>query len=211
MLQRVLLNGDLLPPIAALRIGDGRAHRALHLVLRERLKAEQAAARHDGRRHGDHGVFRGGADKADGARLNRGQDGIGLRLAPAVALVQQKIRWPPIHGKAAFRRLDDLAHVRHAAGDGVELNELAARLVRDDGSERGFARAGRAPEDGAGEPVGLDGAAQQPPRAHDGLLPDEFLQRAGAHAVGQRRELLVLRTVIGEKIHTFLPRAAVTR
>ena len=62
----------------------------------------------------------------------------------------------------------------------------------DDGGQGGLAAARRAIEDGGGQPVDLDGAAQQPPGAHDMLLADKFVQGAGAHPIGQGRVCLFI-------------------
>ena len=97
-----------------------------------------------------------------------------LRLGPAVALVQKQVGRLAVDAQALFGHLEYVAHVGHAAGDGVELHEGGARGLRDDGGQRGLARARRAPEDGAGQAVGLDGAAQELALAHDLLLPDEL-------------------------------------
>ena len=75
----------------------------------------------------------------------------------------------------------------------------------DDRGQRGLAGAGRAEEYGAGQPVGLYGAAQQPSLADDVLLTDEFVQRARPHSVGERRVVAgVLRKQI---LHGIKPRA----
>jgi len=64
---------------------------------------------------------------------------------------------------------------------------MALGVVRDDVRQGGLAGAGRPPQDDRRELVGLDGAAEQAPRPDDVLLPDEFIQRLGAHPHGQRR------------------------
>ena len=55
--------------------------------------------------------------------------------------------------------------------------------------QRGFAAAGRAIKNAGRQPVRLHGAAQQPPRPQQMLLPIKLVQRARAHALGQRRIL----------------------
>ena len=170
----VLVDAHVLLAIAALPVGDGAPQSAFDALAREPLEAEQAAAADDGRGHGDHRVLRGGADEADDAALDGGQNGVRLRLGPAVALVQKQVGRLAVDAQALFGHLEYVAHVGHAAGDGVELHEGGARGLRDDGCQRGLARARRAPEDGAGQAVGLDGAAQELALAHDLLLPDEL-------------------------------------
>ena len=149
---------------------------------------EQPAAADDGGRHGDHRVFGGGADEADRPLLDGGQNGVGLGLAPAMALVQKQIGRLSIELQPVLRLPKHLAHVGNAAGDGVKFDERRPRRLGNDGREGRLAAAGRAPEDGAGQAVGLDGAPQQLARADNLCLAHEFVQRPRAHAVGQRRE-----------------------
>ena len=86
----------------------------------------------------------------------------------------------------------------HAAGDGVELLEGGLGVLGDDGRQGGLAGAGRAVEDAAGQPVGLDGPAQQPARADELLLAGELLQRGRPHAVRQGRAALSRQ---GKQVH----------
>ncbi len=54
--------------------------------------------------------------------------------------------------------------------------------------ERRLARARRPEEYGGRKPVGLNRAAKQPPLPHDVSLAQKFVQIAGTHAVGKRRQ-----------------------
>ena len=56
----------------------------------------------------------------------------------------------------------------------------------NDFGERGLAGARRAPEDHRGRVVTLDLHAQRFAGADQMLLPDKFIERARAHAVGER-------------------------
>ena len=203
--KRVRIDRNALFAVATFLVFD-RAHDGLfNVALRERLELEQPAAAHDGGGHGDHGVFRGRADEAHDALLDGGEDGIGLRFRPAMALVEQKIGGLPVEPQPAFRVLERLAHLAHAAGDGVHAHEGRRCGMGDDRGQRGLAGARRAEEYGAGQPVGFDGAAQKPSLADDVLLSDEFVQRARPHPVGERRVVAgVLRKQI---LHGIKPRA----
>ena len=53
--------------------------------------------------------------------------------------------------------------------------------------QRGFAAARRTVKNAGRQPVRLHGAAQQPPRPQQMFLPIKLIQRARAHALGQRR------------------------
>ena len=186
--EGVVIDAHVLRAAATFRVAQRLADDPFDVFLCQPLKLKQAASADDGGRHGDHGVFRGGADEPYHPALDGGQYGIRLRLGPAMALVQQQIGGLAVELEPVLRGLQHLPHIRHTAGDGVELLKGRPGGLGDDGGQRGFAAARRAPEDGAGQPVGLDGAAQQPPRGDDVFLPDEFIQRARPHAIRQRRQ-----------------------
>ncbi len=58
--------------------------------------------------------------------------------------------------------------------------------VCDDLGERGLARAGRAPEDDAGQPVGVEHPPQQTAFAQKVPLAGEFIECSRPHADGER-------------------------
>ena len=172
---------------APLLIGQGPLQRLLHFLHPQGFKVKHPAAADNGRGHAGHGVFRSGADEADQPAFNGGKDAVALGLAPAVALVQQQIGGLALAQAALLGGGQHLAHIRHAAGNGVELFKGAAGDVRDNGGQRGFAAARRAPEDAALEPVRHNGPAKELPLPQQRLLADKLLQGAGAHALRQGR------------------------
>ena len=99
----------------------------------QRTKLKQPAARHDSRRHGDDRIFRSGTDKTNHTALNGGQNGIGLRLGPTMALVQQKIGTLPVELHAIARLIDDLANIPYAGGYRIELLKSRRSRMRNDG------------------------------------------------------------------------------
>jgi len=191
-MQRFVFQIDVQLAKTALLVVKRVQHRLLDVLACQRVKLEHTAARDDCARHGNHGVFRRGADKADRAFFQRGQERIRLGLAPAVALVEQQIRRLAVELEPLFGFLHDGAQFLDPRGDRVELDERAAGSVGNDGGQRGFARARRAKEDGALEPVGQNGAAKQLALAHDMLLSDKLVQRTRAHPVCKRRTLFYI-------------------
>ena len=83
--------------------------------------------------------------------------------------------------------LDHLAHVLDGGRHGRELFEGPAGRGRHDLGQGGLPGPRRPPEDGRGEPVGLDEGTQRPARADQLVLPDDLVERAGPQAGGQRR------------------------
>jgi hypothetical protein len=90
-----------------------------------------------------------------------GQKGVLLRLVEAVNLVHEKHSARTIRFFALFGRLDDLAYVGDAAGDGRKVLEVRPCDARNHGGDRAFAAAGRSEEHGGREFVLLNQAAQR--------------------------------------------------
>jgi hypothetical protein len=70
--------------------------------------------------------------------------------------------------------------------DAAGALEAALGRAGDDLGQGGLAAAGRAVEDDAAQPVGLDASAQRLAGAEHVVLADHLVQRARAHAGGQR-------------------------
>ncbi|MEI2776444.1 MAG: hypothetical protein V9G19_10830 [Tetrasphaera sp.] len=136
------------------------------------------------------GVLGGGADKDDRAVLHPGQQRVLLRLVKAMYLVDKEDGALAVEAGAFLRLGHGLANLLDAGEHRVERDEVGAGGVGDDPRQCRLARARWAIEDQAAQLVGLDGAAQQPPRADDVLLADVLGQSARAHACSQRRILL---------------------
>ena len=188
---------------AALRVRQGAAHGAHDIRLRQGEKLKDPAPAHNRRRHGHHGIFRSGADEANGSPLNGREDAVALRFAPAVALVQQQIRCLSGEHAAFLGRLQHIADIGHAAGYRVQLRKGGAGCPGNNGSQRGFSTSWRPVKDGGSQPVRLNGPAQQPAFPHQMPLTDKFIQGARAHAVRQRG--LVLFRNQGHSVPSVLP------
>ena len=89
-------------------------------------------------------------------------------------------------GRGFFGVDHDLLDFLDAGEDGGELDEAGAGLLGDDLGERGFADAGRAPEDDRGGVVALDQHAERLAGAEEMLLPGELVEGAGPHPLGER-------------------------
>ncbi len=85
----------------------------------------------------------------------------------------------------------DLLDFLDAGKHGGKLDELGLGDVGDDLGERGLAGAGRAPENHRSRVVALDLHAQRFAGADQVLLADEFVERAGTHAIGERTGAVV--------------------
>ena len=107
-------------------IGHGDLDALLYVLLGQRVKLKGAAAGNDSPRHGDHGVFRGGAYEFYYPALQSRQYAVALGLAPAVAFIEQEVRLPAVKPEVILRRRYHLAHVLYAGGHRVKLYELRA-------------------------------------------------------------------------------------
>src|SRR5262245_53933131 len=86
--------------------------------------------------------------------------------------------------------LQNLAHILDAAGDGAELTEATLGFVSEQTGERGLADAGWTVKDDGAEPAGAEHSPQQFAFAKKMLLADEFGERLGPHARGERLDTL---------------------
>ena len=158
-----------------------------HIVVGQWFELEDARSADQRPDDFEVGILRRRADQDDRAVFDVRQQRILLRFVEAVNLVDEQDGALVIHLQALFGLFDDAADVAHARHHGVDLLEVAARGVGDDHRQRGLARARRPPQQDRGEqPIGLDGAPQEPPRPDDVVLPDVFVERTGAHPRGQR-------------------------
>ena len=79
---------------------------------------------------------------------------------------------------------------------------MGAGVVGDDPRQGGFARARRAMQDQAAEPIGCDRTAQQAAWPQDGVLANELIKAARPQSLSERRLLLqLLIGVVAEQVH----------
>ncbi len=115
-----------------------------------------------------------------------GQEGVLLGLVEPVYLVDEQDGGPAgaAGGLCARHRLPDVLDAAQHRRDGEELRvEGLGHQAR----EGGLPGTGRAPEDHRVRAPCLEGDAQRLARAEQVFLPDDFVQAARAHALGQRR------------------------
>ncbi len=148
---------------------------------RQRLQHHEPRARHERRIDLEVGILRGGADENDGAVFHDRQEGILLRLVEAVNFIHEQDGALLSVLAPLARLLDDFAQFRHPGCHRAEGDEMRARMSGQQMRERGFAAAGRPPQDKRGYFIVFDRAAQRFPRPQDLFLPDELLQRARTH------------------------------
>ena len=81
----------------------------------------------------------------------------------------------------------DVLDFANAAEHRAEGHELGMGAARDQARQRRLAAARRTPQDHRAELIVLDGHAQRLAGTEQSLLADEFVERARAHALGERR------------------------
>jgi hypothetical protein len=169
----------------ALRIRQGAPQQFQRILLGQRLQLEDLRARHQRRIDEEKRIMRRRADQPHHAALDIGQQDILLRLVKAVNLVNEQNGGLPGVFQAIGRRRQHPAHIGHIGLDTAEAVKLAARLPRNDLSQRSFARARRPVKNDRLDAISLDGAAQQLSRGQDMFLSGKFIERARPHAGGQ--------------------------
>ena len=153
----------------------------------QRLQHEHLRARQQRRVHLERRILRRRADQDDVAGLDAREEGVLLRLVEAMDLVHEDDR-PPAHAPPPIlRRGHDLLDLLDAGEHGAERHEVRLRDVGDHARERRLAGAWRSPEDDRLQQVALDRLAQRLAWREDVVLPDDLVERARAHAFGERR------------------------
>ena len=104
MLHRIRVCSNSKTAVSPLFILQCTVHGQQNVLFGKRFKLKHSAPAHNGRRHGNHGVFRRRPDQADDAFFNCRKDAVRLRLVPAVAFVQKKICTLPVHIPCFFCR-----------------------------------------------------------------------------------------------------------
>ena len=147
MVEGVVVKACAEVAVAACGVIECLSDDAADMVVVERLELEDAGAGDEGAVDGEVGVFGGGTDEDDGAVLDPGEEGVLLRLVPAVDFVDEEDGALSVFAESPLGLGGDVAEVGDAGHDGVEGDEMGAGGVGDDGGEGGLACAWRAVED----------------------------------------------------------------
>ena len=113
----------------------------------ERLDPEHHRPTDEGGVDFEERVLRGCPDQGQHALLDRGQQGVLLRLVEPMDLVEEEDGPPALLHHPGAGAVDDLTHVPHARRHRRQGDELAVRLRRNHPGEGRLARARRAPQD----------------------------------------------------------------
>ena len=169
----------------ALNVGERAAQKNDNLFFGERFEHIDAAARQQRAVDFERRIFGRGSDQPNAAFFHVRQEGILLRFVEAVNFVDEDDGARAVLA-GAIGIAHDLLDFLDAREHGGELDEVGFGHAGDDFGERRLARARRSPEDHRRGIVALDLHAQRFARADELLLPDEFIECARAHAVGER-------------------------
>ena len=176
---------DVYPAAEASLVRQGAAQEGGDLFRLQRLQHEHLAARQERPVDLEGRVFGGGADEDDAAPLYKGQKGVLLGLVEAVDLVYKQDGLGAEQA-AALGALHDGADLFDARGDGGKVDKFRLGAPGNDAGEGGLAHARRAPEDHRADLVALDQPPQHLAFAQKVRLTRKFVQRARAHARGER-------------------------
>ncbi len=174
---------------AALLVLERPAHDRRDLVVGQRLEPPDPEARQQGGVHLEVGVLGRRADQRDRAVLDVRQQRVLLGLVEAVDLVDEQDRTPGFEREPVLRLGDGGPDLGHPGHDRGHRAELGADGVREQAGERRLAGARRAPQEQAREVTARDRAAEGAALADEVGLADELVERARAHARGERLPL----------------------
>ncbi len=190
----------------ALGIAECAAQKNNNLIFGQRLQHINAAAREQRGVDFEGRIFGGGADQADAAFLDVREEGILLRFVEAVNFVDEDDGARAVLA-GAVGIAHDLLDFLDAGEHGGKLDEVGLGDAGNDLGEGGLAGARRTPEDHRSGVVALDLHAQRLARPDQVLLSNEFIERARAHAIGERASALgagVFRRDGREQVHKII-------
>src|SRR5690242_15672447 len=183
--EKVVARGDALFAKTVLFIGEGAAEKFDDLRSGQRFEDVDLGAREQRRDHFEGRIFRGSADENDMTGFDVGKEGVLLRFVEAVDFVDEDDGAMPA-ARFEFGGGHDVLDFLDAGQDRAEGDKIGFGEAGNQTGERGFAAAGGAPKKHGAEIVGFDLHAQRLAGAEEFFLADEFVERAGAHAFGER-------------------------
>ena len=171
---------------AVVFVGEDAAEDGGDVGFSKGFKAEECGARDEGGIDCEKGIFGGCADEGDEAALDIAQQNVLLALGEAMDFIEEENRAFVLKVEAFGGFVADFANALDAYESCVLADEVALGVFGDEFGEGGFASAGRAVEDHAGDRVGGEHAAEKFAWAQDVELASEFVERARTHADGER-------------------------
>ena len=187
-LQRPGLDGELRRAETAFAVGERRLLERDQVFRGKCAQHVHPRARQQRAHHLEGRVLGGCADERERAVLEKRQERVLLHLVEAVYLVEEQQRRATLARPHCARGFDRGADILHARHDGRQRDELRVGGLRDEPRQRRLAAARRTPEDqGMKLPRG-DARRQRLAGPEDVLLPDELLEIARPHAIGERSQ-----------------------
>jgi hypothetical protein len=155
------------------------------VVGADRVHHVHAAARQQRRIQFERRVLGGGADEHDHTALDVWQERILLGLVEAVHLVHEQHAAPALRVQA-FRFRKRLAHVGEPREHRRDRLEMRVGVLRDQQRQRGLAATRRTPQHHRMHAAGFERTPERRAGTEQPILPDDFIQRARPHPLGQR-------------------------
>ena len=175
------------PPLAQFGVGGDRTvEKPLQLGVLHRSQDVDLAAAQQRRNHLERRVFGRGAHERHDTLLDGTQQRILLRLVETVDFVDEQDRRRRVEEVLLAGRFDHFAHILDPRRNGRQREEGAFELRGHDLSQRGLPHPRRPPEDERRDVARLQKLAENAVAAHQMLLPDVVVERAGTEAFGQR-------------------------
>ncbi len=167
----------------AFGVGEGAGEGGGDFFEGERFEAEEVAAADERGDDVEAGVVGGGADEADVAFFDVGEEEVLLGFVEAVDFVDEEDGFEVGAGAGG---LEDLAEFGDVGLDGVDADEMGVGFAGDDFGETGFAAAGRTVKKEAAEFSGLDQFSEQAAVVEEVALADDFVEALRTHPGGER-------------------------
>ena len=167
-------------------------HRALgqrrEVLTRQRLQRIDLRTGQQRIGHLQTWVFGGAANQNEQARLHMREQRILLRLAECVDLIDEHDRPAALRASQGLCRIDHGTDVLDARTHGRQQQKLAARDLRGQAGDGGFAHPRWAPQNEGMKAACFECQSQRPAGADQVLLAHHVLKPLGPQAFGQGRD-----------------------
>ena len=171
--------------VAAFLIAECAPQQPAQVIGFQSFESKQPRAAHQRLVDFEVGVFSGRADQREGAVFHPRQQRILLGTVEAMHLIDEQNRAQSVALQAAMRFIHLMAQILHPGQHGIERAEMGSGVIGDDPRQGGFADSWRTMQDQVSDPIGGNGASEQPAFSKDRSLTDEFIQIAWTEAVGE--------------------------
>ena len=186
MLPGLLVDLNRVIPKSTFFVSQCAIDQFFELFDAERLELKNLRTRDKRAVHVKERIVGRRSDQPEISSFHIGQKNVLLRFVEMMNLVDKQDRFLLGSAETIRRPRNQATHFGDVAFHAANPDKLGMRNFGDNARERCFAAAGRTGENHGRQAISFDCASQKFSRPENMFLADEFLERARAHARGER-------------------------